>query len=257
MGIDPNTLKERSKFFTVNIKKLNGLIDTLADDNKYNVNSKDLKALLYILGRLEFNTNIITIPNMTKKHIMQDIGMSESAFRHFITKMNKLEIFVDKRKNDMYEVNSELLNFGDNSWEAGEYIKVSSRGLSHDLEKSQVNLSATEIKIFLFLLTTIHFRDDSLLSNTVDISKPVRESLIEKFEISARSFDNFMKKMKETKLLLKINNTLYKVNTKYITFGGDLDPMPYPKENVARDMKKRIPKNLEWLFEEGGDKNGK
>lgn len=258
----PNKLNDRSKFFTINIKNVNTLIDNLGDDNKYNVNHKDLLALLYILKDIEFNTNLITISESSKKHIKTKIGMSDSSYNHFITKMRKLEIFSDKLKNDVYTVNKEYINFGNNEYESGEYIKVSSIGLEQDLEKSEYTLSSTEIKIFLYLLNSIRYNKGNFTSNTVVFDKKVKEEIINKFQITSRTLDNFIKKMKDTRLLIKINNSIFKVNDKYISFGGKLDDTPLPpvrekRVDTTSDEKSSIPESRKWLFKKGDDKNDK
>lgn len=249
-------LNNRSKFFTLNIKNINKLIDNLADDNKYSVNQKDLTALLYILKDLEYESHTITISAVQKKYIKDILGMSDSSYSHFITKMRKLEIFCNKIRNDVYELNDEYINFGKNKWEAGEYVKVSSNGLFNDLKNSNKTISSLEIMIFLHLLNSIQFSDGNFGSNTIVITKDTKEEVAKKFDVTSRTIDNFIKKMKEVNLLSKISNGLYKVNEKYITFGGEIDNTPL----VVRETKfvkpeGSIPTSREWLFKKN-DKKG-
>ena len=250
-------LNDTSKFFTLNIKNINSLIDTLGDDNKYNVNHKDLLTLLYIIKSIEFNTNVVTITEVAKKHIKNDIGMSDSSFNHFITKMRKLGIFSDKQKNNVYEVNKEYINYGNNEWQAGEFIKVSTVALGQQLEKSKTTFSATEIKLFLYLLNNIKYNNDNFDSNTIVFDKKVRETIQEKFGTGSRSLDTFIKKMKDSTLLIKINNSIYKVNDRFFVFGGDINTTPV----VVRDTKfvkpdgAKIPTSRAWLFQKN-DKKG-
>lgn len=249
-------LNDRSKFFTINIKNINALIDTLSEDNKYSVNHKDLLALLYILKDLEYETNLITINNLHKKYIKEKIGMSESTYNHFITKMRKLDIFADKQKNDVYTVNKEYINFGTNEYESGDYIKVSSRNLERDLEKCNCSFSATDIKIFLHLLNDIRY-NKGFAANAIVIEKDDREKIIEKFGITYRTLDNFMKKAKDTGLLIKVNNSIYKVNDRYFVFGGKINTATEKKESKIEkpDGAQSSKIKRDWLFKKGDGKN--
>lgn len=248
-------LNNRNKFFTLNIKNVNNLINNLSNDNKYSVNQKDLMALLYILKDLEYESRVITISNIQKKYIKDTLGMSDSSYSHFITKMRKLEIFCDKIRNDVYELNDEYINFGKNKWESGEYVKVSTNGLFNDLKNSDKTISALEIMIFLYLLNGIQFSDGNFGSNTIVINKNVKEEVATKFDVTSRTIDNFIKKMKEVNLLSKVNNGLYKVNEKYITFGGEIDgtPMAVREAKFEKPDGTKIPSSMKLFFVKKGD----
>lgn len=248
-------LNDRTKFFTIDVEKINQAIDSLDEKNCYNF--KDLKALLIVLKELQYESNIVEITDLTKKHIIKSLGMSQSAFNQFVAKTKKIGIF-NKLRNDTYEVNKEFINYGENKFENGSYVKVSSNGLIGDLEHNEEKLSALELKIFFYLLKEIIYQkeNEEFGGNIIILGKEKRNEVCEKYDISSRAFDKFISRMKNLNLFIKINNNVYQINNKYIAFGGAIDPTPLVvKEAALVKPSEAIPNNMKLFFNNKGGKD--
>lgn len=212
----------RNKFFALNLDKINELIETNKSDE--DITYTEVLALLYLIQDIKYNKNTIAISQDDKKYMQENLRMSTSSINHFFTKMIKLGIFT-RFKKDNYYIKKEVINYGPAPDESGKFVKVHSYSLFQNLKKSETKMSATEIKLFLYILKDIEFKKDSAKfgGNTITLTKDNRIEIIKKFNISERSFKTFIARAKELGLIIKINNSIYKINDKFIVFCGDFE----------------------------------
>ena len=247
-------LNDNQKFYTININKVNEILDN--NDNKTTLTFKELTALSYILKNIEFDTNIVLIDANDKKYIEDKIGLKKDAYNKFLGKLKKLGIFTKVTK-DTYKISDDVLKYGKNEYKEGEYVKVSSNNMATALHKTKTPPSQTDIRVFFYLLKTIKFRNENDdLGNTIVINPAVKEEIFDKYDMCSRSFDNFMKRMKETGLLIKVNNTIFKVNEQLVVFGGDFEEKKAVKQATVI-MPGQTPSRMDKFFGKGGDSNEK
>lgn len=255
----------KNKFFALNLDKINELIDTNKSDE--DITYTEVLALLYLIQDLKYKKNTIAISQDDKKYMQETLGMSISSVNHFFTKMVKLGIFKRFQK-DNYYIEKQIINYGPAPDESGKFVKVHSYSLFNNLKNSETKMSATEIKLFLYVLKDIEIKKDSAKfgGNTITLTKNNRIEIIKKFEISERSFKTFISRAKELGLIIKINNSIYKINDKYITFCGDFDVEPGIVESSVKRETSAVPdfkiknsnkeRSINKFFK-GGDNNDK
>lgn len=252
----------RNKFFALNLDKINELIDTNKSDE--DITYTEVLALLYLIQDIKYNKNTIAISQDDKKYMQENLGMSVSSVNHFFTKMVKLGIFT-RFKKDNYYIKKEVINYGPAPDESGKFVKVHSYSLFQNLKNSEAKMSSTEIKLFLYILKDIEFKKDSAKfgGNTITLTKDNRIKIAERFDISERSFKTFIARAKELNLIIKINNTIYKINDKFIVFCGDFDVEPGIVERATKrdiseipdfsENRKKRNRAINQFFEGGGN----
>lgn len=213
-------LNDNSKFYTININKLNDILDNTKDSLSYT----ELRVLVYLLKFIEFDTNIIIVAAIHKNYILKNMGVSQNSLNKLISKLKKMTIF-EKVAKDTYKVNPEVIKYGENEFEGGDFIKASANNLFNSLKDTDEQPTAIDIKIFIYLLTNItyHSQEERFDGNTIMINPEIKKAIFEKYDISSRTFDNFMKRMKGLNIITKINNTIYRVNPAMLVFGGEFE----------------------------------
>ena len=227
-------LNDNSKFYTINTNKLNDILDNTKDSLSYT----ELRVLVYLLKFIEFNTNIIIIAAIHKNHILKTMGVSQNSLNKLISKLKKMTIF-EKVAKDTYKVNPEIIRYGENEFEGGEFIKASANNLFNGLKDTEEQPTAIDIKIFIYLLTNItyHSQEEKFDGNTIMINPDIKKVIFEKYNISSRTFDNFMKRMKGLNIITKINNTIYRVNPSLFVFGGEFEQ----EKKVTKEAAIKLP----------------
>ena len=227
-------LNDNSKFYTINTNKLNDILDNTKDSLSYT----ELRVLVYLLKFIEFNTNIIIIAAIHKNYILKTMGVSQNSLNKLISKLKKMTIF-EKVAKDTYKVNPEIIRYGENEFEGGEFIKASANNLFNGLKDTEEQPTAVDIKIFIYLLTNItyHSQEEKFDGNTIMINTDIKKVIFEKYNISSRTFDNFMKRMKGLNIITKINNTIYRVNSSLFVFGGEFEQ----EKKVTKEAAIKLP----------------
>lgn len=223
-----------SKFFTLNTCVI---LDIIKNFDGEGITYKELKALLYLLQSIKFEENIVKITDKDKEYMNDELEMSNAYINCFISKMLKMKIF-KKIANATYKVNPDVIFYGHvDDEDAGDFVKVSKYSLFHDLKNNDIQLSALDIKLFITILPDITFnkKENEFGGNTIFLDKNKKEELVKEFDITRKTLNNFIKKMKDLNMMEKMNNKVYKINTKYIVFGGEL------KCNLKDDEKQPIP----------------
>lgn len=247
-------LNDNSKFYTININKLNDILDNTKDSLSYT----ELRVLVYLLKFIEFDTNIIMIAAIHKNYILKSMGVSQNSLNKLISKLKKMDIF-EKITKDTYKVNTEVIRYGENEFECGDFIKASANNLFNGLKDTDEQPTAVDIKIFIYLLTNItyHSQDEKFDGNTIMINPEIKKVIFEKFGISSRTFDNFMKRMKGLNIITKINNTIYRVNPTMLVFGGEFEQ----ERKVIKETAVKLPtttvngKMSQFFERKGGNDN--
>jgi CRISPR/Cas system-associated endonuclease Cas1 len=165
--------------------------------------------------------------------------MTEKALSKMFTKLKKLGI-IEKVKKDTYKINKDIIKYGTSDFEEGEYVKVNITNTVKVLKETSVSLSSTEIEMLLDLLTTITFRNDEndFNGNIVTFNKDTRKEFEEKYDVCSRSLDNFIKKLKDLKIVNKMANGLYQINETLIVFGGEFRTVQRPDQKTIEERLK-------------------
>lgn len=212
-------LRHSNKFYTLNLNALHDLIDNTNIDVSY----KELLVLLYLLSKLTYNYNTISVDDDDREYLKKKFEIANSSLNHFFTKMIKLDIFRKIEKN-FYSVNKKYVCFGQVREGTDKFTKVHAFSLYEHLKVNKdIKVSSTEIKLLVYILKDIEFSDPCkpFGGNTITLTKDDKVELAKKFDISERTFKGFMKTMKDLDLLIKMNNSTFKVNPNYINCGGE------------------------------------
>ena len=246
-------LNDSSKFYMLNFNNLNNTIKQTSDRLSF----AELKVFTYILKSIEFDTNIVTINTITKNYIRKSYDMQDKSLSKMFTKLKKMGI-VTKLKKDTYIINKNIIRYGETDFQEGEYVKVNTVNTANALQKTDTQMSATDIEMLLDLLTTITYRKDGeqFGGNVVKFDKYTRKEYQEKFEVCSRSLDNFIKKLKEIGIVEKVSNGLYKVNESFIVFGGEFKELKKTTKEAYVHKNVKMPEHFDAFFnKKGGDCN--
>lgn len=224
---------DKNKFYMLNFNNLNNAMQSTTERLSFS----ELKVFTYILKNIRFESNIITINEGTKNYIEKQYKMTDKGLCKMFTKLKKLGI-IEKVKKDTYKINKDIIKYGTSNFDEGEYVKVNIANTVKVLEDAKVSLSATEIEMLLDLLTTITFRhtENNFKGNVVTFDKDTRKKFEEKYDVCSRSLDNFIKKLKDLKIVNKMANGLFQINETLIVFGGEFREVQRQNQKTIEEM---------------------
>lgn len=227
---------DKNKFYMLNFNNLNDVIKNTTERLSFT----ELKVFTYILKNIRFESNIIILNQVEKQYIEKQYKITEKSLGKMFTKLKKMGI-LEKIKKDTYRINKDIIKYGTSNFEEGEYVKVNIENTVKVLKDADVSLSATEIEMLLDLLTTITFRhtENNFKGNVVKFDKDTRKEFEEKYDVCSRSLDNFIKKLKDLKIVNKMANGLYQVNETLIIFGGEFRTVQRQNPKAIEEMLKK------------------
>lgn len=203
------------KFYNINLSEI------VANTTKYNkITGKELKAFILLLSSLTFGDdknikggNVIKVTKNDKELIMERLNVQDSFYRKLKSKLVKSGILAEIKK-DTFKVNTSVINRGFLSkagWENVKFMKVNMETIVRFCNKCE-DLSAKELSILFYILSTT-----DVDTNTLIFDKEVKGAIAATFNVSSRTLDTLMKKIKSSGLITKLNNKEYKINSNIIS----------------------------------------